>query len=1397
MMRTKVWFAAVVGASLVGGGGSAVSEDPEGLGPEEIHLTNFEFDCGTQAPGIFLAQFLEGVARGEVPDPSIAPLPEVAPRQEPLMMGVGPLGPDDLFLFEDTAGLLLTNYTSAQLNALMVQAANAVLAAHGDNFDFIGFWMNFDADHQTWFDTPVAAFHLPVFNDVSSGIGLPAFDIRYYLGLASADVEGYVMMWNIDRLRFDNTPRWEPGDGVEASFTRLLLAHEFEHRFAMFLPELVDGRQLQGDDTVCGGDDIFHWYEKVDGQGSALGIREWFGVWPAELVPTPTTPDGTCVSNMCFNADIGGVFSYADLYLMGYQSGDEMDAGNSEFRYMNDSDCRSDYFGPITAITSANIIEAAGPRIPNSTDSQKHFATAWVMIHQPGDPPTPAQLEKAAGILEQHTLDYKFGTLELGTMCNVLGTPTPITFCRPPGDNLPLLINGTSGDDNIRFALQDGNPAVVEVFVGNMPGEPHNLADFDSIHVNTFGGEDLVVFDDVNGAVAWLCPLDINLGNEDDKFVGGTGSLSIQAVLDFLDLVAGASELTDQVNTVLTLLGVTGRLRGPSGDMISEAVTLLKRIRTDFVEPAAVFVQDFKTTLIDPVADEVIATREGLITQAAALIIDAEAGLAADAVLLMENAKTDLELGAEDLVAEAKNLRNRAKALHKCAVAQGMFSPDSDPTSPTSAETLINEIEKLANELDPLLNDCDQNEPFVVGSNGEHIDDCPPNEECPDVCPNIEGTVDCMVGLIEDFERLAALCECEADQVAEDGEILAMPVLETVGEVYAAQADETEPNTLAYVADALVADGDALVVYAEQFAADLQSMIEDAVDDNLGNGLAVYAQTHFVDGGATYQDDVIRQIGGKAKALESEAALLMADLRQIVSDAQTILDSGIPNVGHSRNTDCSSIVTTNTINGGSGKDKLLGTLGNDLIHGNGDNDTIVGWAGDDLLYGDDGSDVILGWLGTNKIFGGNGADILVGGFGVDCIYGEDGTDLIVGLHGDDHLEGGMKSDIVIGNNGDDLLRGGEGIDLLIGDLSLPPDPGNDTIYGDDGFDVLIGGDGDDHMYGGPGQHVSILGVSIDLGNVMLGGGGSDVMYGEDDDLWTTDDKYIDVMLGGNEDGDGDQMHGGNGGDLDIGTFHVVLGNVMLGQNGDDTITSKDGFDVLFGGAGKDNISAGQGTDVSIGVVSLALGDLLFGGEGDDCLHGDGEWGVPPCNPVEECCAVAVNVNEQDMDLLFGGKGNDTMRGYDGGDLTIDGVTIMIGNLSFGGEDNDTIYSADGIDLAFGGSGDDTIQCGEGDEIKNTAGTFNLAFGDFIFGQGGEDTLHGDEPASTGGPRDGDIDVIFGGARGDYIYGGGGGEVYNIANPFYFVFGDLLFGGGGEDFIYGDIEQVNPNSRKRG
>ncbi|MEE9293721.1 MAG: hypothetical protein V3W34_01985, partial [Phycisphaerae bacterium] len=389
------------------------------------------FDCGYQSPEEVRSAFRQAVQRGEVVDPTKIVRPKGLPRAlraDPPPCTTTPTSAD-IFPFEDSAGLLLTPFSDGALFNLMTQGANAVIAANQDNFDFIAFWVNFTPHH-----TLGTAFYLGIFNDVS-GIGDFLFDFRAGIGLASTEVEGYVMMWNVNS--------WQPGTGAGADFTRLVLGQEFEHRFAMFLPDLADGRQLQGDNRApcppCPCGRSAHWNRKVDGQGSGMEIAEWVGSSPANRIG----------GSLNFNTDIpNGVFSYTDLYLMGYVSGAEMDAGNSELRYMDMAaadPCSSPYNGAISTFSSGDIIATAGARSPSSASAQKHFKTAWIMIHQPGDPPDATELTRAAGIMAQHTIDWNVGTVGRGTMCNTLRKDGP-----PPGGDcltqLPDQLGGFASD---------------------------------------------------------------------------------------------------------------------------------------------------------------------------------------------------------------------------------------------------------------------------------------------------------------------------------------------------------------------------------------------------------------------------------------------------------------------------------------------------------------------------------------------------------------------------------------------------------------------------------------------------------------------------------------------------------------------------------------------------------------------------------------------------------------------------------------------------------------------------------------------------------------------------------------------------------------------------------------
>lgn len=428
---------------IAGSLGGTFNDNTLASDPEERSFN--PLDCDYQSPERVQAALQAAVAAGEIPDPTQKVLPPVIPRSQRRGMvagaGVPTVTPDDIFFFEDTAGLLATNFSDGQLFNLMADATNAVLTEMGDNFDFVAFFLNFVPDH-----TIGAAFYLGIENNVS-GIGQSLFNARTSFGIAGDNVEGWVMMWN--------QGSWSPGSG---DVTQLVFGQEFEHRFGMFLASISGGRSLQGNDVSCGRS--AHWSFKVDGQGSGMEIAEWVGA------PTATRVGGS----LNFNTDFGGVFSAPDLYLMGYVSPDEMDSLPSELRYLDDNaSCSSPYSGTISTWGSADVVASNGARIPASETAQKDFRTAWVMFHLPEAPPTASQLQRVVDMLNDWSDTWEFGTLGRGTMDNTLGIAFQIEFP-----------NGTP-----EF-IQPAVPTTFAVQTINLVGEPDTSSGL--LHHSANGG---------------------------------------------------------------------------------------------------------------------------------------------------------------------------------------------------------------------------------------------------------------------------------------------------------------------------------------------------------------------------------------------------------------------------------------------------------------------------------------------------------------------------------------------------------------------------------------------------------------------------------------------------------------------------------------------------------------------------------------------------------------------------------------------------------------------------------------------------------------------------------------------------------------------------------------------
>ena len=142
-------------------------------------------------------------------------------------------------------------------------------------------------------------------------------------------------------------------------------------------------------------------------------------------------------------------------------------------------------------------------------------------------------------------------------------------------------------------------------------------------------------------------------------------------------------------------------------------------------------------------------------------------------------------------------------------------------------------------------------------------------------------------------------------------------------------------------------------------------------------------------------------------------------------------------------------------------------------------------------------------------------------------------------------------------------------------------------------------------------------------------------------------------------------------------FNVPTDNVLtnligkrdvyaIGTSEGETISGKNGEDVIFGNGGDDNITGGKGDDILIGGTGS---DEIYGGSGNDILIA-GETTLT----VEQLEALRNNYNNIDLSKF------PTSTGYDNYEY----------NSLYGGDGDDLLIGVTGNDYLDGGNGDDVL-----------------------------------------------------------------------------------------------------------
>lgn len=354
-------------------------------------------------------------------------------------------------------------------------------------------------------------------------------------------------------------------------------------------------------------------------------------------------------------------------------------------------------------------------------------------------------------------------------------------------------------------------------------------------------------------------------------------------------------------------------------------------------------------------------------------------------------------------------------------------------------------------------------------------------------------------------------------------------------------------------------------------------------------------------------------------------------------------------------------------------------------------------AGNDLIQSGGGNDFIIAALGgDDRLEGGSGRDWISAGIGNSILTGGSDSDVLRGEAGNDRLyadeEIGSSQAIAQGRTQEatgmhgDWLNGGLGNDVLIAGAD------NDALFGGGGDDVLIGGAGDDYLEGDLDYTASWYDWHFspaDTGNPYE---------------WTLQ-WGITLVENYTKEGN-DLLYGGAGNDHMTG--HV--GNDTLwGESGNDTMAGGDHDDLLFGGDGDDLMTGDFGSLVyASGQIVVAGNDFLDGGAGHDILQGEGGHdhliGGAGNDQLFGDSDQTPDANQGD-DYLDGGAGNDYLRAHGGNDAM------------YGGDGNDTLFGESGNDTLDGGAGADYLDGGAGNDTY-----VNVDRHDTIVDEEGQNTI---------------------------------------------------------------------------
>ncbi len=456
------------------------------------------------------------------------------------------------------------------------------------------------------------------------------------------------------------------------------------------------------------------------------------------------------------------------------------------------------------------------------------------------------------------------------------------------------------------------------------------------------------------------------------------------------------------------------------------------------------------------------------------------------------------------------------------------------------------------------------------------------------------------------------------------------------------------------------------------------------------------------------------------------------------------------------------------IDGGDGKDSIIGSGAADLIRGGLGSDWLNGGAGDDT-YTVSGRDPANSSGGTYTFEGydqfadqGGGYDRIVavaanGSDGVDVgllnfglasgieLIDASGTSGSVRLLGDwqantfdfsaTELRGANLS--IELNDGNDACLGSGAADRLDGGY------GSDSLSGAGGDDTLTGGGGDDTLDGGQGSDTYRVSGLVAGGWKTFGGYDSYADSGSSglDRIVAVGDGDVDLALaGGNFQATNGIEQIVNAATKSVNGSITVAGVRVLG-NGSSNLLDFRGVALLGGNI---RIESGDGNDTILG--SLA-DDTVFAGKGDDLLDGGGgsdtyevggiissgfqgydNYSDSGKGDLDRILVVAATGSEAvDIGMRSFGPGNGIeqinanatigrvrlLGDGSANSLNFTGITLVGTNLQIdAGAGNDSVTGSGSSDQILGGTGNDWLNGAGGSDTYEVSGISTSAFGGY-------------------------------------------------------------------------------------